>query len=218
VTAILISAMWALMPAPRMAPAAVERPLASAPADSFQFPLPTWTQHCLGFGSQWRLCDGTALRTCPTTGAVWRHTGFDVRTGIQPVRAAANGVIAGYIVDPTFRGGVLIRHQTAQGVVITQYWHVWPRPGFKAGTAVTKGQVFADIADMGSRTHLHFAVFVGDFEPNAWRGALPTTRCDGFPAFPYRFVDPTAFVQAHLATPTTPQRQQPHSHCRFDRS
>ncbi|HEY3195612.1 MAG TPA: M23 family metallopeptidase [Candidatus Dormibacteraeota bacterium] len=219
-TAILISAMWALMPAPRMAsaPAAVERPLASAPADSFQFPLPTWTQHCLGFGSQWRLCDGTALRTCPTTGAVWRHTGFDVRTGIQPVRAAANGVIAGYIVDPTFRGGVLIRHQTAQGVVITQYWHVWPRPGFKAGTAVTKGQVFADIADMGSRTHLHFAVFVGDFEPNAWRGALPTTRCDGFPAFPYRFVDPTAFVQAHLATPTTPQRQQPHSHCRFDRS
>jgi murein DD-endopeptidase MepM/ murein hydrolase activator NlpD len=216
----LMSAVWALMPAPRMASAqgAVERPLAAAPADSFQFPLPTWTQHCLGFGSQWRLCDGTALRTCPTTGAVWRHTGFDVRTGIQPVRAAANGVIAGYIVDPTFRGGVLIRHQTAQGVVITQYWHVWPHPGFKVGTAVTKGQVFADIADMSSRTHFHFAVFVGDLEANAWRGALPASRCDGFPAFPYRFVDPTAFVQAHLAKPT-PQPQQPRSHCRrFDNS
>ncbi len=215
-----MTAAWALTPAPRIAsaPAAVERALAAAPADSFQFPLPTWTRHCLGFGSQWRLCDGTALRTCPTTGAVWLHTGFDVRTGIQPVRAAANGVIAGYIVDPTFRGGVLIRHQTSQGVVITQYWHVWPRAGFKVGTTVSKGQAFADIADMGSRTHFHFAVFIGDFEATAWRGALPTTRCDGFPAFPHRFVDPTAFVQAHLAK-VTPQPQQPRSHCRrFDNS
>src|SRR5712691_13264784 len=36
-------------------------------------------------------------------------TGVDITTGIQPVMAAANGVIIGYIVDPTFRGGILIR-------------------------------------------------------------------------------------------------------------
>jgi hypothetical protein len=112
--------------------------------------------------------------------------------------AAADGVIVGYTVDPTFRGGVLIRHATSYGIVITQYWHVWPRPGFKVGTPVTRGEVFADVADMGALTHLHFAVFMGDYEPHAWNGALPPSACSGFPAFPYRFVDPNAFVQAHL--------------------
>jgi hypothetical protein len=81
-------------------------------------------------------------------------------------------VITGYIVDPQFRGGVLIRHSTSQGTVITQYWHVWPRPGFGVGTPVKRGQVFADVADMGALTHLHFAVFRGNYDPHAWNGAL----------------------------------------------
>jgi hypothetical protein len=50
---------------------------------------------------------------------------------------------------------------------------------------------------MGDRTHLHFAVFSGDMESHAWNGALPPRACSGFPAFPYRFVDPTAFIEAH---------------------
>jgi len=185
---------------------------AAQPADYFQLPLPTWEPHCLGFGSEWRLCNGTVLRRCTATGAVWLHTGVDIRTGIQPVMAAANGVIAGYIVDPTFRGGVLIRHQTPGGIVITQYWHVWPRAGFKVGTAVKRGEVFADIADMGSRTHFHFAVFNGDYEPHVWNGALPPAPCDGFPPFPYRFVNATAFVQSHLQ----PAPRQAARHCRMD--
>jgi murein DD-endopeptidase MepM/ murein hydrolase activator NlpD len=184
----------------------VPDPVAPAPAprapvaasDYFSYPLPTWEPHCLGFGSEWRLCNGTALRAC-ASGAVWLHTGVDIKTGIQPVMAAADGVIAGYTVDPTFRGGILIRHSTSYGVVLTQYWHVWPRPGFnRVGTVVKRGEVFADIADMGSLTHLHFAIFMGDYEPHAWNGALPPTACSGFPAFPYRFVDPNAFIQAHL--------------------
>ena len=88
-------------------------------ADIFQHPLPTWSPHCLGFGSQWRLCNGVALRAC-ASGAVWLHTGVDIATGIQPVTAAGDGVIVGYMVDPSFRGGVLIRHRTSAGVVITQ--------------------------------------------------------------------------------------------------
>ena len=169
-----------------------------AASDYFSYPLPTWDPHCLGFGSEWRLCNGTVLRAC-ASGAVWLHTGVDIKTGIQPVMAAADGVIAGYTVDPTFRGGVLIRHTTSFGVVLTQYWHVWARPGFnKVGMVVKRGEVFADVADMGSLTHLHFAVFVGDYEPHAWNGALPPSSCSGFPAFPYRFVDPNAFIQAHL--------------------
>jgi murein DD-endopeptidase MepM/ murein hydrolase activator NlpD len=125
-------------------------------------------------------------------------------TGIQPVMAAGDGVIAGYSIDSTFRGGVLIRHQTSAGVVVTQYWHVWLRSGFAVGSAVKRGQAFADVADMGSRTHLHFAVFIGDLEAHAWNGALPPSACSGFPAFPYRFVDPTAFIEAHLPAPRLP--------------
>jgi murein DD-endopeptidase MepM/ murein hydrolase activator NlpD len=199
---LLVGAATLLMPgpfgsgSPHPPPAAATSP-ASGEVSYFQYPLPTWEPHCLGFGSEWRLCNGTVLRAC-SSGAIWLHTGVDIKTGIQPVMAAADGVIIGYIVDPTFRGGVLIRHSTSAGIVLTQYWHVWPRPGFKVGTPVKRGQVFADVADMGAQTHLHFAVFMGDYEAHAWNGALPPSACSGFPAFPYRFVDPNAFIQAHL--------------------
>jgi murein DD-endopeptidase MepM/ murein hydrolase activator NlpD len=182
---------------------------AAQPVDYFQFPLPSWAPHCLGFGSEWRYCDGTVLRRCSATGAIWLHTGVDITTKIQPVMAAANGVIIGYIVDATFKGGVLIRHETPDGIVITQYWHVWPRTGYKVGTVVTRGEVFADIADMGSRTHFHFAVFRGDYVADAWRGALPPARCDGFPAFPAQFVNPTAFVMSHWQPIPLPFRSNP---------
>ncbi len=180
-----------------MAPDAPSTPAASYANDVFQQPLSTWTPHCLGFGSQWRYCNGVALRACPN-GAVWLHTGVDIRAlAGQAVMAAGDGVIAGYIIDPQFHGGVLIRHVTTFGVVLTQYWHVWLAPGFGVGSHVSRGQVIANIASMGDRTHFHFAVFRGDFESNAWRGALPPTPCSGFPAFPYRFTDPNAFLAAH---------------------
>ena len=189
-------------PAAPNEPAAVPEPMAAVnPADVFEFPLSTWTPHCLGFGSRWTYCNGTALRAC-ASGAVWLHTGADVIAGVgQPVTAAGDGVIVGYLIDPQFRGGVLIRHPTSSGVVITQYWHVWLRPGFAAGTRVKRGEVFANVADMGTLTHLHFAVFNGDYEPHAWNGALPPTPCSGFPVFPYRFVDPAAFIEAHVPAP-----------------
>lgn len=169
-----------------------------APASNvFSLPIASWSPHCLGFGSEWRYCNGTPLRAC-ADGAVWLHTGTDVVASVgEPVAAAADGDILGYLVDGTFRGGVLIRHPTTFGVVITQYWHVWLRSGFAVGSHVARGQAFADIADMGDKTHFHFAVFIGDYDAHAWNGALPPHACSGFPAFPYRFVDPTAFIEDH---------------------
>jgi len=207
---VILGALWALLiPSPPGLPMA-EEPAPPAPVtnpgDYFQYPLPTWEPHCLGFGSKWTYCNGTALRACQS-GAVWLHTGADIQTGIQPVVAAADGVIIGYLVDPTFRGGVLIKHSTSEGVVITQYWHVWLRPGLGVGTAVTRGQEFADVADMGALTHLHFAVYRGDYDPHAWNGALPPFACSGFPPFPYHFVEPTAFVKSHLE-PAAPVRRR----------
>jgi len=176
-------------------------PGAANPADVFQFPLPSWAPHCLGFGSQWRYCNGTVLRSC-ANGAVWLHTGTDIKGSVgAPVKVAADGVIIGYLIDSQFKGGVLIRHRTSFGTVITQYWHVWLRSGFIVGTRVKRGQVFANIASMGTRTHFHFAVFRGDFDSHTWNGALPPSPgCSGFPAFPYKFINPTAFVQAHMST------------------
>jgi murein DD-endopeptidase MepM/ murein hydrolase activator NlpD len=180
-----------------MAPDAPGLPAVSYGSDVFEQPLSSWAPHCLGFGSQWRYCNGVALRACPN-GAVWLHTGVDIKAAAgQPVMAAGDGVIVGYIIDPQFHGGVLVRHVTTFGVVLTQYWHVWLAPGFGVGSRLSRGQVFANIASMGDRTHFHFAVFRGDFEANAWRGALPPTPCSGFPAFPYRFTDPNAFLAAH---------------------
>ena len=203
--ALLASALQLMIvvPAGTDAPSSISTvPSREAPVNStdvFQHPLPAWSSHCLGFGSAWRYCNGVALRAC-ASGAVWMHTGVDVRAGVgEPVAAAGDGVIAGYLVDAQFRGGVLIRHRTTAGAYITQYWHVWLNPGFHVGSPVKRGQAFASIADMGSRTHFHFAVFKGDFDSHAWNGALPPAACSGFPAFPYRFVDPNAFFDAHQA-------------------
>lgn len=200
------SLLMLVEPAAPRATASVSHPEESptaASADVFTAPLSSWTAHCLGFGSQWRYCNGTPLRSC-ANGSVWLHTGVDEVASVgEDVAAAGDGVIIGYLIDPTFRGGVLIRHQTSAGVVITQYWHVWLKPGFTVGTRVTRGQVFASIADMGSRTHFHFAVFDGDYEAHAWNGALPPFGCSGFPAFPYKFIDPNAFLASH-APPAPP--------------
>ena len=92
-----MGAVWAiLIPSPPGAPT-VEEPVqppaqAANPGDYFQSPLPTWDPHCLGFGSPWTYCNGTALRAC-ASGAVWRHTGADLISGIQPVMAAGDDVI-----------------------------------------------------------------------------------------------------------------------------
>src|SRR5260370_21817272 len=147
--AFVVTVAWSPVPTPIRA--------AAQPADYFQFPLPSWEPHCLGFGSEWRYCNGTVLRRCSGSGAVWLHTGVDIKTEIQPVMAAANGVIIGYIVDPTVRGGGLIRHETPDGVVITQYWHVWPRARYSVRNDLTSGDVFSGHTGIGSRTHFYFA-------------------------------------------------------------
>ncbi len=79
--AIVITVAWSPAPATIRADA--------QPADYFQFPLPSWDPHCLGFGSEWRYCNGTVLRRCSGSGAVWLHTGVDIKTEIQAESSSA---------------------------------------------------------------------------------------------------------------------------------
>src|SRR5260370_40028720 len=61
------------------------------PADYFQFPLPSWEPHCLGFGNEWRYCNGTVLRRCSGARARPPPPGTEAQTAAQPrvpVRAA----------------------------------------------------------------------------------------------------------------------------------
>src|SRR5438045_9474691 len=95
---------------------------ATAPkaADLFQYPLPTWSPHCLGFGSEWRYCNGAALRAC-ASGAVWLHTETDIgASAAQRVAAAADAQISGHVLCAAFRGRALVRHATTEGRVHTQ--------------------------------------------------------------------------------------------------
>src|SRR5260370_34657622 len=90
-------------------PSGVSTPVPAAPvtvphSDYFNYPLPTWEPHCLGFGSEWRLCNGTVPRAC-SSGAIWLHTGVDIKTGSQPVMAAADRVNGRYTSRPNIRRG-----------------------------------------------------------------------------------------------------------------
>src|SRR2546427_12818967 len=103
--AIAFSSMLALTPQPMPGVRSAAEAIAAAASKAiyFQYPLPTWQPHCLGFGTEWRYCDGTALRRCSPTGAIRLHTGVDIKTGTLPVLAAADGALAGDSVDPQFR-------------------------------------------------------------------------------------------------------------------
>src|SRR5450759_2370520 len=71
---VLVGAVAAfLLPGPSVPDAAPFQAVrVQVPAsDYFNYPLPTWEPHCLGFGSEWRLWDGTVLRACTSGGGGW---------------------------------------------------------------------------------------------------------------------------------------------------
>jgi hypothetical protein len=94
--------------------------------DGFQFPLPAWSQSGYGFGDPW-------LRDRPP-GLPMLHTGFDATaTATEDVMAAAEGTIIkirDFPDNPEWRYVILIQHEVpGEGTVLSQYWHVEPRPG-----------------------------------------------------------------------------------------
>src|SRR5258708_12199024 len=70
-------------------PSGVSTPVPAAPvtvphSDYFNYPLPTWEPHCLGFGSEWRLCNGRVLGACSSC-PILLHTIADLKTRLHPL-------------------------------------------------------------------------------------------------------------------------------------
>lgn len=71
-------------------------------------------------------------------------------------------------------------HKDSQGnKYTTVYWYLKNRKVFTSGNTktVTSGQKIAEVADMGSKTHLHFGVRNASYSNTSNRGGLPTTKC-----------------------------------------
>jgi murein DD-endopeptidase MepM/ murein hydrolase activator NlpD len=132
----------------------------------------------------------------------------------EPVRAVARGVV--YMTQQIGDQGwiLILAHRLAgEGVVYSAYWHV-SRLQVGRGDGVERGQVVAQVHDMGLNSHLHWEI--RDFGDGSQLFAPDTAggrgRCNGHAAGvaytwdddPTRarpeywgYFDPMAFVESH---------------------
>ncbi len=142
------------------------------------------------FGSDW--AGGT---TCSTTGIVKKHNGTDYRAaaGVS-VYAAEVGIVKNIFTASSWANVITIEHTKADNSKFTtNYWHV--NPYVAVGSQVNRGDLIAEVANLGGNTHFHFGIRSGAHLINSnskdvsSSGALPQTNCDGWPAFPENFID-----------------------------
>lgn len=136
----------------------------------------------LAFGAEWvELCGGQPKL----------HSGVDLQaTAGEPVFAAHSGTVAA-VIDATSQGwayGVTLLN-TEPGFLFTSvYWHL--DADLMVGATVNRGDRLGTVANLGTRTHLHFGVRLAPYTNTSNRGALPAASCDGDPPFPAAFFDP----------------------------
>jgi murein DD-endopeptidase MepM/ murein hydrolase activator NlpD len=99
------------------------------------------------------------------------HTAADVEfTDVVdevPVYAIANGVVIVSRRASGYGGVTVVRHETAQGPLLTLYGHLDPASMHAEGTAVTQGQTLGQLGDTPeengfTRKHLHFGIIRGE--------------------------------------------------------
>ena len=129
-----------------------------------------------------------------------QHTGFDIAASVgEKVMAITDGQVSkvGYLGKDSegndFGYYVGIHHSNNN--LCSAYLHVTTNK--KQGDSVSGGDVIATVADLKSRTHLHFNVWSGQYDMRlTHRGALPFPHNAGKidpitdPAFPGNFIDP----------------------------
>ncbi len=138
----------------------------------------------------------------PCGGKAKKHTGADYRaTKDTVVSAAQAGVIKTMFFVYGWANVMTLEHAKLDGTkYTTTYWHVSPNSDMYVGKAVAKGDPIAKVADLapyGNATHFHFGLHNGAYALSNGKdvptvGALPQTDCDGWPAFPEKFLNPEA--------------------------
>jgi murein DD-endopeptidase MepM/ murein hydrolase activator NlpD len=135
------------------------------------------------FGDNW------AYGECPSS-VLKVHTGIDyTATNGDDVFAAEDGIVKIIISGgSTWANAIVIEHTHSEGwKYTTVYWHV--NSLVAENDSVDKGEHIADVADIAF-DHLHFGLRIADYvSVVSGVGALPTSNCSIWPAFPDRFVN-----------------------------
>jgi len=152
-----------------------------------------------GFGSDW-------LEKCKHK-VVEKHCGVDVdlQQADKEVRACATGVVryADYFSkSQKSKWGkcIVIEHLLPDMTRFTSlYGHIVIDKSIKPGMTVEKGTLLGVIDKAVKPPHLHFGIRTGTYEdPKSRHGALAACgQDDDIPQFPERWVEPTAFLEAH---------------------
>ena len=137
----------------------------------------------LAFGDSWQWGE--------CGGRVKKHAGTDVQSWAgEPVYAAHEGIVrAAKIHSKKWGGFVTIDHSPGKTYWLTTVsWHVTPT--VSRGQGVSKGQLIGRVSNLGNNTHFHFGVRKEYYSNTSNAGALPPTKCGGYPAFSGKFIDP----------------------------
>ena len=163
-------------------PPPVEPP--SNKRDSLAWPLPAGNKTInQRFGELW------------SENAAKRHTGIDIDASEgTDVYAVKDGVISkkGSLMDGSRRSAdwgyyLIVAHDN--GGWTTAYLHISPISTLEVGTSVRQGELVGRVF----HDHLHFGIRATGTDMISPRGALPSILdASGDPAFPEKFVDPTA--------------------------
>lgn len=135
---------------------------------------------------------------CATDSSVTqKHNGTDYSASYGTiVKAAEAGVVKEVTYASPWAYNIVIEHTATTGwKYTTVYWHV--DPYVSVNSNVTKGQQIGSVANLGTNTHSHFGVRIGNYlASSSGTGALPVTTCNGHPPFSDGFIDPenTNFV------------------------
>lgn len=152
----------------------------SARAQAASIPQLSWPCSARGinlyFGDDW----SSYATKC--TNLQWKHTGIDINAsaGSAVYAAEAGTVRVSQSSNSDWQDWITIEHKDSRGnKYTTVYWHLKNRKvqTYDKTKTVTRGQQIAEVADWGSRSHLHFGVRNASYSNTSNRGGLPTTKC-----------------------------------------
>jgi murein DD-endopeptidase MepM/ murein hydrolase activator NlpD len=130
-------------------------------------------------------------------GLIEKHNGVDYSAAAgTTVYAPEDGWVKHVELHTGWAYHIVLEHNhPINGKFTTVLWHVTPLSGIADGVFVPKGMKIATVANLGGATHFHFGIRSGAYTKTiSGTGALPQTSCNGLPAFPEKFMNPSVVL------------------------